>query len=285
MQRWCFRIRGILTSSQDIAGRREEPSMDLGLTGKVAIVTGGSRGIGRATALAFAEERCDIAFCGRTAADVERMEQELREKGIRVFAAVGDITDAGFAERFVAETAEALAGIDILVNNVGGSAGGRKPFPEHTDAEWQRTFELNIFQAVRTTRLVVPHMRERGGGSVITVSSISGWLPGGVSQYGCAKAAEIFFARELGLELAPENIRVNTVCPGSIMFPGGGWDRFRQANPERFEEWRERDFPLGRLGRAEEVADVIVFLASARAGWVTGASVPVDGAQRQSTVR
>jgi 3-oxoacyl-[acyl-carrier protein] reductase len=259
--------------------------MDLGLKDKVAVVTGGSRGIGRSTALAFAVEGCRVAFCGRTAADVERMEGELRAKGVAVFAAAGDVTDAAFAERFIAETAERLSGIDIVVNNVGGNAAGRKPFPEHTDAEWQRTFELNIFHAVRMTRLAVPHMRQRGGGAVVTVSSISGWMPGGVPAYGCAKAAEIFLAGELALELAPDNIRVNTVCPGSILFPGGGWERFQQANPERFEAWRQRDFPLGRLGRPEEVADVILFLASPRASWITGASIPVDGAQRQSTVR
>ena len=140
------------------------------LEGKVAIITGAGGGLGRAHALAFAAEGSHVAFCGRNATDAARMEGELAAKGVRVLAAIGDITEAAFAERFVAEAAEALAGIDILVNNVGGNAAGRKPFPEHTDAEWQRTFELNIFHAARVTRLVVPHMRQRGGGAVVTVS-------------------------------------------------------------------------------------------------------------------
>ena len=150
---------------------------------------------------------------------------------------------------------------------------------ESTDADWLETFELNLFHAVRTTRAAVPHLKKNGGGSVVTISSISGWKPGPRAQYGSAKAAEMFLAGGLALELAKYGIRVNTVCPGSILFPGGGWERFRQDDAAAFERFEQQEFPSKRLGTPEEVARVVTFLASPQASWINGASIPVDGGQ------
>lgn len=259
--------------------------MDLGLRHKVALVTGGSRGIGRMTALRLAEEGCKVAVCARGAEGVERALEELRAAGKvgggsggeRVFGMAMDVTAAGEVERFVEESAAALGGVDLLVANVGGSAGGE--LLQSTHEQWVRTFELNLFHAVRALRAAVPHMKARGGGSAVVVSSISGWKPGPRTQYGAAKAAEIFLSSGLAWELGKERIRVNTVSPGSTLFPGGGWEQTRTQDAERFAAFEEREFPWGRLGTPEEIADVVTFVLSARASWINGANIPVDGAQ------
>ncbi len=175
------------------------------------------------------------------------------------------------------EAAGTLGGVDMVVANVGGSSG--RGLLESTAEDWVRTFDLNLFHAVRLIRSAVPHMQARGGGSAVTIASISGWRPGPSGQYGAAKAAEIFLASALAWELAPQHIRVITDRPGSIMFPGGGWDRFRSNQPERFAEFESREFPCERLGTPEEVADVTAFILSERASWINGANIPVDGAQ------
>ena len=252
--------------------------MELNLKDKIALVTGGSRGIGRSIALGLGREGCQVGICARGQEGVERALAELRALGVNAYGLAADVARAGETERFVQAAAEALGGVDILVNNVGGSAGGG--LADSTAEDWQRTFDLNLFHAVRATRAALPHLRRRGGGSVIIISSISGWKPApSRAQYGSAKAAEMFLAGALALELGPDRIRVNTVCPGSIMFPGGGWEQFKENNPEAFHAFQSREFPAGRLGSPEEVADVVVFLASERASWINGASVPVDGAQ------
>ena len=252
--------------------------MDLKLKGKIALVTGGSRGIGRMTALRFAEEGCKVGICARGQEGLDRALGEIRDLGAEAFGIAADVAERGEAERFVDGAAGALGGVDILVNNVGGSSG--RVFSESSDDDWQHTFDLNLFHAVRAIRAALPHFRKRGGGSVVTVSSISGWKPAPFgAQYGCTKAAEMFLAGALALELASDNVRVNTVCPGSTIFPGGGWDRRRQEEAEAFGAFESREFPAARLGRAEEIADVVVFLSSERANWINGASIPVDGAQ------
>ena len=252
--------------------------MDLELKGKLALVTGGSRGIGLRIARTLADEGCHVAICARGATAVEEAVFDLRSRRVRAHGVVADVTAPGDAERFVEEAAAALGGVDLLVNNVGGSVGPGG-FDATTIEDWRQTFEMNLFHAVRCTRAAVPHMRARGGGSVVTISSISGWRPGSEPTYATTKAAEIFLAQSLAWELAPDRIRVNTVSPGSILFPGGGWDRWRQVNPEGFQRFALHDLPWGRLGTAEEVADVTVMILSPRASWVNGANIAVDGAQ------
>jgi 3-oxoacyl-[acyl-carrier protein] reductase len=251
--------------------------VDLGLTEKVGLVTGGSRGIGRAIALRLASEGVRVGICGRSAETIETTLAEIRAKGAQAHGVVADVTCPGEVERFVDESAAALGGADLVVANVGGSAG--QNLLTSTPEDWLRTFDLNLFHAVRAIRAAVPHMQQRGGGSVVSIASISGWKPGPNAQYGATKAGEIFLAGALAWELAPARIRVNTVSPGSIMFAGGGWERFRAQHAERFAEFERREFPWGRLGTPEEVADVVVFLLSERAGWINGANIAVDGAQ------
>jgi 3-oxoacyl-[acyl-carrier protein] reductase len=251
--------------------------MDLGLTGKVALVTGGSRGIGRAIAGRLAAEGCAVAICGRNTETLERAQAELRQSGAMVHGVVANVTAPGEVERFVEESAAALAGADLLVANVGGSAGGG--LLDSTPQDWVQTFELNLFHAVRAIRAAVPHFERRGGGSVVTIASISGSKPAPRAQYGAAKAGEIFLSSALALELGAKRIRVNTVSPGSIMFPGGGWAARRQREPEPFAAFEEREFPWGRLGTPEEIADVVTFILSERASWVNGANIAVDGGQ------
>ena len=257
--------------------------MDLELSGKVALVTGGSRGIGRDSALTLVREGCGVAICARGEETLVATIVELRAVSADVWGATADVTNASDVERVVSGAAGPLGRIDIIVCNVGGSFGGSSL--QATDEEWMKTLDINLLHSVRTIRAALPHMKEIGGGSVAIVSSISGWKPGPGAQYGAAKASEIFLASSLAWELAPHRIRVNTVCPGSIMFEGGGWDRYQQSSPDSFAAFLERDLPERRLGTDQEVADVIAFVVSERARWLNGALIPVDGAQGRPTAR
>ena len=255
--------------------------MDLGLKGKVALVTGANRGIGLATALGLATEGCDIGICARGEDGLRAATKQIEKLGVRVSAITADVLKPDDASRFVEEAVAQLGGIDILINNVGANVGGRGLL-DSTDEDWERTFHYNVFQGVRLARLVVPHMRKRGGGSVVFLSSVSGWIPqlSGSLQYGASKAAQIFMAEPLALQLVQERIRVNVVSPGSILFKDGGWDTYRLNEPEKYAAYVKDGFPMGRLGTPEEVADVAVFLASDRSRWVNGANVRVDGLEQ-----
>ena len=256
--------------------------MDLGLEGKGVLVTGGSRGIGHAIALTCAKEGANVAICARGQENIDTTLTELQAYTIQAFGQVADVTHQDEMEHFLAASADALGGIDIVVNNVGGSKG--KGLLSSTDEEWIGTFDLNLFHTVRVIRAAVPHMQRNGGGSIVIISSISGYKPSPSVQYGSAKAAEIFLSHALALELAPFHIRVNAVCPGSVFFPGGGWERTQQRDSERFQQFQMEEFPLGRLGTPEEIARVVAFVASPAANWINGAMVPVDGAQQQPSM-
>jgi 3-oxoacyl-[acyl-carrier protein] reductase len=250
--------------------------VDLSLTDKAAIVTGGSRGIGRAIALALSSEGCRVAVCARGEEALQAAEAELRERGVDAIAVVADVTKAEDIERLVAQTVERFGRLDILVNNAGARSR------EETDEAWNEIYFSNVLAAVRATRAAVPHLREARG-CVVNIASIFGRESGGVPAYNAMKAAMISHAKAMALELAPD-VRVNSVAPGSIAFPGGSWGRRLEEDPEGMRTFVEQNIPMGRFGTPEEVANVVVFLCSERASWVTGACLNVDGGQSRSNI-
>ncbi|MBT5872696.1 MAG: glucose 1-dehydrogenase [Candidatus Latescibacteria bacterium] len=256
--------------------------MDLGLKDKVALVTGSSRGIGRSIALGLAEEGCNVSLCARGETTLRQTESEVSAKGVRTVATAVDMMQAGGVQQVVQNTLEEFGRIDILINNVGGSKW--TPFGDVADEEWNEIFDMNLWAAVRATRSVLPTMKEQGSGVVVTISSIFGRESGGPVTYNATKAAEISMAKTLAKELAPDGIRVNSIAPGSIIFPGGNWQKRLDDDPEGIGNFVKQEIPWGRFGTPEEVANVVVFVASDRASWVTGACINVDGCQSRSLI-
>jgi 3-oxoacyl-[acyl-carrier protein] reductase len=259
--------------------------MDLGLGDKIAIVTGSSRGLGLASARALVAEGCRVCICARgeerLAEAALEVEAVAKKPGL-VAAVQADVSTEAGVQLLIDRTVETFGGLDILVNNVGKAAG--TDILATTDAEWQAALDDTLFPAIRASRAAIPHMKARGGGVILMIASIWGRESGGRMTYNAVKAAEISLAKAMAQQLAPMNIRVNSVAPGSILFPGGSWHKRQQSDPQFIAEMIKRDLPFGRLGRADEVGNVVAFLASSKASWVSGASITVDGCQSRSNI-
>ena len=222
-----------------------------------------------------------MCLCARGGDALDAAAAELRAS-TDVVAVAADLSTSDGAVKVVGAAIEAFGGIDILVNNVATAKGA--DIVATTDAEWQEAFDQTLYPAVRMSRLVVPHMRARGAGSIVMIASIWGRESGGRMVYNAVKAAEISLAKAMAQQLAKDGIRVNSVAPGSILFPGGSWEKRQQADPAGIAEFVRAELPFGRFGRAEEVGDVVAFLASPRASWISGASITIDGCQSRSQI-
>jgi len=254
--------------------------MDLQLAGKVAVVTGGSRGLGLAAAQALIAEGANVLICARGADTLNQAAEGLRSmaaSGARVASVSADVSTEAGARTVIDAAITAFGRIDVVVNNVGLGKGA--DIEATTDAEWQEAFDQTLFPAIRITRLAVPHIRKQGGGAIVIVSSIFGRESGGRMTYNAVKAAEISLAKSLAQQLAKDQIRVVSIAPGSIMFEGGSWWKRQQADPEGIAQFVKQELPFGRFGMPEEVGAAIAFLASTKASWISGTTVVVDGCQ------
>jgi 3-oxoacyl-[acyl-carrier protein] reductase len=253
--------------------------VDLGLAGKVALVTGSSRGIGRATATRLVEEGADVVFCARGEEALDAAVAAAPGPG-RAQGVVADVSTEDGAAAVVAAAVSEFGALDIVVNNVGGS--GASSFEDVDRADLDAVLGRNVVSSVLVSRAALPQLRARGGGVIALIASIFGRELGGGPSYNLAKAAEISLAKTMARDLAKDSIRVFSVAPGSVLFPGGSWERRRREDPEAIDAFVEREIPWGRFGTVDEIADVVAFLVSERASWVVGASVVVDGGQSRA---
>ena len=250
--------------------------MDLGLKGKRAIVTGGTRGIGRAIANLLVEEGCDIGICARNAAQVEEAVSAFRGKGVKAFGSALDVADGGSFVKFIQSTAEALGGLDIFISNVSAMGSGG-----NSEEAWKRGFEVDVMGTFRGCETSLPYLEKSNAGAIVVVGSTAAVeVVGPRRAYSGFKAAVLPYAKSLARNLAPKNVRVNVVSPGSVYFKGGTWETIEHKAPERYRQALERH-PMGRMAKPEEVASAVVFLASPRASFISGTNLVCDGGMTQ----
>ncbi|WP_240375781.1 SDR family NAD(P)-dependent oxidoreductase [Bacillus piscicola] len=247
--------------------------MDLGLQNKNVLITGGSRGIGKGIASAFLEEGAEVTVIARSKESLQEAKKELKQ----VHTIQADLLHAADREAAFQAYQEKAGSIDVLINNVGGSNGGL--ISETSLQEFEEAMHLNYFSAVHFSKLAFPFMKKQQSGSIVNISSIYGRESGGKATYNNAKAAMISFTKALANEAFSDGVRVNSVAPGAILHPEGNWQKRLEEDPERIQAFVRREIPGGRFGKVEEVANVVVFLASNKASWVTGACINVDGGQ------
>ena len=258
--------------------------MDLGIAGKTALITGGSRGLGRQCALSLAEEGVNVAICGRTARTLDQTVAELEARGVKSMSVEADVSDVGGIDALHRKVVDGLGPVDILVNNVGGSLS-REDIAGTSVDDFMATFDLNLFGGFQLMKLVIPHMQHQSWGRIINISSIWGREHGGNISYMSSKAALIGATKHAALSLAKDGILVNSIAPGSISHAGGSWERFqREQSAEVVEDFIARNLPMGRFGWPEPVGDLVAFLSSDRAGLITGACILVDGGQSHSMI-
>jgi 3-oxoacyl-[acyl-carrier protein] reductase len=250
--------------------------MDLGLRGKKAIVTGGTRGIGRAIANLLVEEGCDIGICARTAAQIEEAVAAFKAKGVKALGAVVDVADGVQLTNFVKSTAEVLGGLDIFVSNVSALGGG------NDEASWKKGLEIDVLGTMRGCETAVPFLEKSGAGAIVVVGSTAAVevVFGTRRAYSGVKAALLPYVKSLARDLASKNVRANVVSPGTIYFKGGVWNLAEQNMPDGYRQVLNRN-PMGRMGKPEEVANAVVFLASPRASYISGTNLICDGCMTQ----
>ena len=257
--------------------------MELGLKDKIALITGSSRGIGKAIALSFLAEGAKVIITGRDGASLNNTYRELSNQfsEASIYSFWGDMTQIDDIANCLDSAVKRFGKIDILVANVG--TGKSKPGLEADRDEWERILNLNLLGSIDMVRAVVPIMRENGSGSIVFVSSIAGCeVLGAPVTYSVAKTGVISVSKNLSYLLAKDNIRVNTVAPGNIKFEGGRWEEIIKEKPNIVEDYIKKSVPMQRFGKPEEIADAVVFLASEKASFITGACLIVDGGETRA---
>ncbi|MCJ7617032.1 MAG: SDR family oxidoreductase [Desulfobacterales bacterium] len=256
--------------------------MNLGLKGRNALVSGGTHGIGRAIALALAEEGCNVAVFSRNSERVEKTKQEIDTKGVDCISMQADVMRESDIKKVIDAIIEKWGTIHIVINNVGGGGRWGSEIVEQTKEEvWQEVYDKNVLSAIRLTMWAIPFMRNQKWGRVVTITSIFGREAGGRPWFSMAKTAQTSFMKALAKKhyLTEDGITFNSVAPGAIMIPDTGWEKMVKENPKEAEEFVRRELPLGRLGTPEEIASVVAFICSEQATLLNGASIPVDGGQ------